>query len=106
RIKIDQAFVRDLHANPRHERICRAMTDLASDLSLSVVAEGVEREEHARCLSAMGVEQLQGYFFAGPLTGDRFAAFAAHTSGEASGPRYVAAGPDRASHERRRQDIC
>ncbi len=76
RIKIDQAFVRDVHENPRHRAICEAIASLARGLSLSVVAEGVEREEHARCLRELGVHYLQGYHFAGPLTPERFAAFA------------------------------
>ncbi len=76
RLKIDQSFVRNVHQSARDRAICAAVVDLARGLSLSVVAEGVEREEHARCLRELGVDLLQGYHFAGPLTPERFEAFA------------------------------
>ncbi|MBC7173857.1 MAG: EAL domain-containing protein, partial [Polyangiaceae bacterium] len=55
RIKIDRSFVRDVHVNARHRAICEAVVALARGLSLRVVAEGVEREEEARCLRELGV---------------------------------------------------
>jgi EAL domain-containing protein (putative c-di-GMP-specific phosphodiesterase class I)/GGDEF domain-containing protein len=76
RIKLDQAFVRGVHSNPRHRAICDAVARLARGLSLGVVAEGVEKPEEARCLVELGMSHLQGYYFAGPLTAERFAAYA------------------------------
>jgi predicted signal transduction protein with EAL and GGDEF domain len=92
RIKIDQAFVRDVHENPRHRAICEAIAALARGLSVRVVAEGVEREEHALCLRDLGIHHLQGYYFAGPLTPDRFAAYARESCERAARPPKVRSG--------------
>jgi EAL domain-containing protein (putative c-di-GMP-specific phosphodiesterase class I)/GGDEF domain-containing protein len=76
RIKLDRAFIHDVHADARGRAICEAVARLARGLSLGLVAEGVERLEEARCLIDLGVNHLQGYYFAGPLTEARFAAYA------------------------------
>ena len=72
RIKIDQVFVRNIGVDPDDEAIVRATLSMAHNLNLSVVAEGVEFEEHFAFLREHGCEELQGYLFARPLPAATF----------------------------------
>ncbi len=67
RIKIDQAFVRNIGLDPDDEAIVQATVGMAHNLNRAVVAEGVEIEAHLEFLRALGCEVLQGYLFCRPL---------------------------------------
>lgn len=67
RLKIDQWFVADLHTGPDGERLLSSMLHLASSLSMSVVAEGVETLQQLDALRRLGCETAQGYHFARPM---------------------------------------
>ena len=67
RIKIDQAFVRNIGLDPDDEAIVQATIGMAHNLGRAVVAEGVEIEAHLDFLRALGCEVLQGYLFCRPL---------------------------------------
>jgi diguanylate cyclase (GGDEF)-like protein/PAS domain S-box-containing protein len=67
RIKIDQAFVRNIGLDPDDEAIVQATIGMAHNLNRSVVAEGVEIEAHLDFLRDLGCEVLQGYLFCRPL---------------------------------------
>src|SRR6266542_785651 len=67
-LKIDKDFVRRLQTE-KGRRIVQAIVDLARALGLETVAEGVESQEQAQLLKAIGVQRLQGYFFARPMPG-------------------------------------
>ena len=64
-LKIDRSFVRDLEG-PMTNPIISAITGIARGFELELVAEGVENEEQARALRALGCEVMQGYLFARP----------------------------------------
>jgi len=64
-VKIDKAFV-DNFEN-KGDAIIRATLFIARELNCKTVAEGVETKEQAMALSAMGVDYLQGYYFAKPM---------------------------------------
>jgi len=72
RIKIDQVFVRNIGVDPDDEAIVRATIHMAHNLGRSVVAEGVEYEEHLLFLREHGCEDLQGYLFCRPLPAASF----------------------------------
>ncbi len=65
-LKLDQGFVARLH-EPGTRTIVRHMVTLAHELSLQVVAEGVEREDQLKALVEMGVDLGQGYWFGRPM---------------------------------------
>ncbi len=56
--------------------IVQAIINLAKDLQMETIAEGVEEESQLEALRQMGCDQIQGYFFARPMPPDEFEAFA------------------------------
>jgi diguanylate cyclase (GGDEF)-like protein/PAS domain S-box-containing protein len=67
-IKIDRSFVMDLASAPGNAVIVRSTIDLAHNLGLTVVAEGVEDELTLDALTEYGCDSAQGYFFTPALT--------------------------------------
>ena len=67
-IKIDQAFVKEIHCDNAHSPIVLAIISIAKSLGLNVIAEGVETEVQARYLESAGCRILQGYFYHRPLS--------------------------------------
>jgi len=70
-LKIDRSFVRDCHTNALSASIVRAVINMAHNLSLTVIAEGVETEAQAQLLRLLGCHQAQGYFFGKPVPPER-----------------------------------
>ncbi|EEY98296.1 Rtn protein [Vibrio sp. RC586] len=66
-LKIDREFVSGIELGSRRYAIVKMMTDLAHTLEVKVVAEGVETEYEVHVLRSLGVDLLQGFFFAKPL---------------------------------------
>ena len=77
RLKIDQSFVRDIHATPVNESIARAIVALASSLGLDVVAEGIEKPAEKAVLERLGCTEGQGFLFAKGLPASELAAWLA-----------------------------
>jgi len=67
KLKIDQAFVRNITADPRSAAIAQATIALAEGLSLRVVAEGVETLAQRDFLGRIGCDVLQGYLYSPPV---------------------------------------
>ncbi|HTV70107.1 MAG TPA: bifunctional diguanylate cyclase/phosphodiesterase [Rhizobiaceae bacterium] len=66
KIKIDRSFVHGLTNNKASTAIVKATILLASNLDISVLAEGVERQEHFDFLRAEGCNEVQGFLFGRP----------------------------------------
>ena len=66
-IKIDRSFISRLGQGQNTTTIVNAMVGLAHNLSMSIVAEGVETQAQAEFLDAIGCDAAQGYLFARPL---------------------------------------
>ena len=79
-VKIDRSFVRDLESNASDRAIVQTILDLAQNLKLSVVAEGVETERQLLLLRQLGCRAFQGFLFARPMPNDAFVAFASADS--------------------------
>ena len=71
-LKIDKSFVMDMLANEDDEIIVKSIIDLAHNLNLTVVAEGVESREIALRLQELNCDELQGYYFSKALPADQF----------------------------------
>jgi diguanylate cyclase (GGDEF)-like protein len=78
-LKIDKSFVLGLDSDPRAQAIARSAIELARALGLTVVAEGIEREEVLRSLHGIGADIGQGYVIAHPLTSAQLEAYLAQT---------------------------
>jgi EAL domain-containing protein (putative c-di-GMP-specific phosphodiesterase class I) len=72
KIKIDKSFVMDMGANENDEMIVRSTIDLAHNLGLKAVAEGVESQAAWDKLRDLGCDSAQGYFMSKPLTAEHF----------------------------------
>ncbi len=66
-LKVDRSFVSGLTSGGNDEILVRSTIDLAHNLGLRVVAEGVESSEIAHRLGALGCDLLQGYRFGRPM---------------------------------------
>ncbi|WP_297444550.1 diguanylate cyclase [Acidiferrobacter sp.] len=67
-IKLDQAFVRTIEEHPEGIVFTAAMRDLALNLGVDMVAEGVETEDIRDVVSVLDVPLLQGYALAVPMS--------------------------------------
>ena len=76
-IKIDKSFVIDMLESDSDRVIVKSTVDLAHNLGLSVVAEGVENNETLDALQGLGTDIAQGYFISKPLPHSEFEAWLA-----------------------------
>ena len=73
-LKIDRAFVKDVQETQNTAEIARAIIGLSRGLSLEVVAEGAELQEHIDFLKDNGCDSIQGFFYSKPLEAKAFEA--------------------------------
>jgi len=71
-LKIDRAFVTQLPDNPQNAAIVKSVIDLAHNLGLEVVAEGVETTAALRWLRENGCERAQGFYLSKPMAAELF----------------------------------
>ncbi|HBE92855.1 MAG TPA: hypothetical protein DDW55_10120 [Gammaproteobacteria bacterium] len=78
RLKIDQSFIRNLKTETKGTAIVSAIISMSHSLGMSVIAEGVEQEEHMQTLLQMRCDHVQGYYISRPITANKFEAFILH----------------------------
>jgi EAL domain-containing protein (putative c-di-GMP-specific phosphodiesterase class I) len=66
-VKIDRSFVSGIETDHEDDRIVSAVVDLAANLGLRSIAEGIETLVQLDRLRELGCDQAQGYLFARPL---------------------------------------
>ena len=71
-LKIDQKFVADSVADAAGAALVAAITGLAHELGLTVIAEGVETQAHADAVCEFGCDLAQGFFYARPMPREAF----------------------------------
>ena len=71
-LKIDMSFVRNMFENRSNYVIVKTIIDMAKNLGLKTVAEGVETEKHFDELKKLGVDIFQGYYFSKPVSFEEF----------------------------------
>jgi len=73
RIKIDRSFVSEAPANHDDAAIVETIISLARTMRMEVIAEGVEHQGHVEFLLARGCHEMQGYYYARPLSAEQCA---------------------------------
>jgi diguanylate cyclase (GGDEF)-like protein len=79
-LKLAATFVTDMHEAPAHAKVVRSLVQLARDLGLSVIADGVVDAQTAHALSTLGCERIQGGYVSPPLPARDVIASAAELS--------------------------
>lgn len=69
-LKIDLMFVRDMLTVPVHAKIVRSLIELAQNLELTVVAEGVESQDVLEALQHLSCDRVQGYHIGKPAAAE------------------------------------
>jgi diguanylate cyclase (GGDEF)-like protein len=86
-VKIDKSFVLGMSTSQGQSFIARSIIELAHNLGLFVVAEGVEDELTRNLLAEMGCDKLQGFLVSRPLPDDRLESWLlARTGVRSAGP--------------------
>jgi EAL domain-containing protein (putative c-di-GMP-specific phosphodiesterase class I)/GGDEF domain-containing protein len=65
-VKIDRHFMQDIHEDGVKQEFVRSIKNIARGLNCKVVGEGVETADEFRCVAQLGIEFIQGYYFARP----------------------------------------
>lgn len=68
RLKIDRSFVLDAPCSGNDAAIVETIISLAHNMGMQVIAEGVEHREHVEFLLERGCHEMQGYYYARPLS--------------------------------------
>jgi diguanylate cyclase (GGDEF)-like protein/PAS domain S-box-containing protein len=79
RLKVDKSFVIHMTENEGDAKIVRSTIDLAHNLDLEVVAEGVETQEVLDRLTEMGCDAAQGYYMSKPLPANELTHWLKHS---------------------------
>lgn len=82
-LKLDKGFLDEMEASERSRIIVRQVVEMARQLGMRVVSEGVETKEQAEFLEKIGCDFLQGYLYAKPMPMEAFDAFRETWSHEA-----------------------
>ncbi len=67
-LKIDRSFISNVHEHNNHRAIIRTIVDLATNLQMATVGEGIENLADAELLQQMDCVYGQGYYFAKPMS--------------------------------------
>lgn len=81
-LKIDRSFVGELEDDPKNEALIAAIVQLARNLGLDPLAEGIETEEQRRILLARGCELGQGFLFSRPVPAPEVEALVRESRGD------------------------
>lgn len=65
-IKLDMQLIRNLHERRVSRVIIKGIMAVAEELDIKVIAEGIEVEDEMKALQDLGIELMQGYYFAKP----------------------------------------
>ncbi|MCI4589889.1 EAL domain-containing protein [Sphingobium sp. BYY-5] len=96
-LKVDQSFMAGVSANVEDRAIVHAIGNLARDLSMDTVAEGIETQDQLRHAREAGFTNVQGYLFSRPVPSEHIAEMIA------AGPLAGTGRPDPIVQTRRRR---
>ncbi|WP_223209964.1 EAL domain-containing response regulator [Picosynechococcus sp. NKBG042902] len=71
-LKLDRSFIHGIHRNRVNATIITAIIEMAHNLNLKVVAEGVEDEGELEFLTRFNCDEIQGFLFSRPIKAEEF----------------------------------
>lgn len=71
-IKLDKRFIENMMTSDKGRSILENVLQMASNLDITVLAEGVETKEQVELLRSIGCDQVQGYYYAKPMPEEDF----------------------------------
>ena len=71
-LKLDRSFIHGIHRNHVNATIITAIIEMAHNLNLKVVAEGVEDEAELEFLTRFNCDEIQGFLFSRPIKAEEF----------------------------------
>lgn len=71
-VKFDRDMSQSYFASQKARFVMEAAMHMIHDMKLEIVSEGIETEEQAQAIEALGIEYIQGYYFSKPLPGQEF----------------------------------
>ena len=71
-LKIDRSFIEGINESERNQLVAKSIIDLAHQMNIHVVAEGIEDVSQLSVLQAQFCDTLQGYLFSKPISADAF----------------------------------
>lgn len=72
KLKIDRSFVEELHTRVTNRKLVETLVNMAKNLDMEVIAEGVEQEDEQQTLAFLGCHQYQGFYFSRPISINQF----------------------------------
>ena len=94
-IKIDKLFVEAIRTDPHTQAIVATLVDLARNLHMKIIAEGVEHFEQVMYLRDQGIVAAQGYCFSPPVPGSIFVQLVQAMDKRSTGAKEPLAGPSK-----------
>lgn len=71
-LKIDMGFLRETENVERSRVILNSIINMAKELGMPVITEGVETAEQVDALTGMGCDMFQGYYYSKPIKAEEF----------------------------------
>lgn len=72
KLKIDVAFMRDIHTSATNSRLVRNIITVGDELKLKVIAQGIDTKDQVSLVTEYKCDQAQGELFSGPLATEEF----------------------------------
>ncbi|HUR76156.1 MAG TPA: EAL domain-containing protein, partial [Sporichthya sp.] len=91
-VKIDREFTSRINSDPRVLMIVRSVADLARNMGMDTVAEGVEDAQIFSTLQGLGIGQAQGFHLSKPMPASEFPAWLDRYNEDLGGPRPLVPG--------------
>jgi predicted signal transduction protein with EAL and GGDEF domain len=71
-VKIDKGFIRGIASNPKSRGMLRTVVSGLRSMNVIALAEGVETEEQDTIVRELGIDRIQGYYYARPMPTEEF----------------------------------
>jgi EAL domain-containing protein (putative c-di-GMP-specific phosphodiesterase class I) len=77
-LKIDKSFINDIATDVSDRMLTKSIIDLAHNLDMDVIAEGVETQEQIEFLTLNGCQKVQGFYFCQAVDANTFYDYVLH----------------------------